>query len=68
MEPFLGSLFNIFFQILSLIIKINYKKIIFIMKKKLIYLKLTAACQTNANKIKKTGIIGKTLTIGSKIA
>jgi len=30
------------------------------------YLKLTDACQTNANKIKRTGIIGKTSTIGSK--
>lgn len=30
------------------------------------YLKLTDACQTKANKINKTGITGKTSTIGEK--
>ena len=30
------------------------------------YRKLTEACQTKANNKKKTGIIGKTLTMGSK--
>ena len=30
------------------------------------YLKLTEACQTKANRINKTGIIGKTSTIGEK--
>lgn len=30
------------------------------------YLNFTAACQTNANKKKSTGIIGRTSTIGSK--
>lgn len=32
------------------------------------YLKLTEACQTKAKRKKKTGIIGITSTIGSKIA
>lgn len=36
------------------------------MYKNTIYLKLTDACQTNAKRIKRTGIIGKTSTIGSK--
>ena len=31
-----------------------------------LYRKLTDACQTNARSIKRTGIIGKTSTIGSK--
>jgi hypothetical protein len=31
-----------------------------------VYLKLTAACQTNANSKKKTGITGKMSTIGLK--
>jgi hypothetical protein len=37
-------------------------------KIKLIYRKLTDACQTKASNKKRTGIMGKTSTIGSKTA